>query len=453
MLKKIGIVVVVLGLVAGFLLLRTYDSPELGQALLERVSQASGVELSATSFRLSLLNGLMLGGVKASSRAPGRRLDLALDRLVFEHRLLPLLSGTIAIDRVVLEHPQIQLVESAEAAGREREQPKPEQPAPDQAPPAAAETGGLALEVREIRVEDATIVLKMEGVDGETRIDGLDFLMEKLSLDPQAQSLAGLSAEGELTIREVAFDTLRLTETRSRFQLADARFAMPKLTCKTPYGPFAAKLDVDFNAVPFTYTLSGQGDPLDVNRMLGAQDGFGPATIAVEAEGAGPESKDATGRGRVSLAQGRFPDMEMLSRVDQALGKKAVVDAAYEATEATFELRNDVVTLAPFRFTSDIARLDLEGWAKLEGPLELDLAVATPREGLRIEGVGARTLDLLADDAGWVAVPMGVSGTLEEPKVRPDVKALASQAGRGAKREVKQKATDALRDFLQKKQE
>ena len=169
MLKKIGIVVVVLGLVAGFLLLRTYDSPELGQALLERVSQASGVELSATSFRLSLLNGLMLGGVKASSQAPGRRLDLALDRLVFEHRLLPLLSGTIAIDRVVLEHPQIQLVESAEAAGREREQPKPEQPAPDQAPPAAAETGGLALEVREIRVEDATIVLKTAGVEGETR--------------------------------------------------------------------------------------------------------------------------------------------------------------------------------------------------------------------------------------------------------------------------------------------
>ena len=404
MLKKIGIVVLVLFLLAGFLLLRTYESPELGQALLERVGLATGVELSATSFRLSLLNGLVLGGVKASSQAPGREFDLALDRLVFEHRLLPLLSGTIAIERVVLERPQIELVESPEGAAQETVPPEAEPPVPEQAPP-TTETAGLALEVKEIRVEDATIVLKTAGGEGETRIEGLEFLMEKLSFDPAAQSLAALSTEGELSIREVSFETLRITDTRSRFQLADARFAMPELTCKTPYGPFAAQLEVDFNAVPFAYTLSGQGDPLDLNRMLGAKEGLGPGSVAVEAEGTGPESRDVTGRGRVGLAQGRFPNMEMLSRVDQALGKQAIVGASYEATEASFELKDNVVTLAPFRFTSQIARLDLEGWANLEGPLELELAVATPREGLRVEGVGSRTLDLRNPRRWWPCWP------------------------------------------------
>jgi uncharacterized protein involved in outer membrane biogenesis len=447
MVKKIGIVALILVLLAGLMLFRTYDSPELGQALLEQVSQDSGVELSATSFRLSLLSGLVLGGVTGSSQAPGRQFDLTLDHLVFEHRLLPLLSGTVAIDRVVLERPQIVLVESPEAVAKEDAQREPKEPKSDQAP-AAAETAGLALKVKEIRVEEATIVLKTAGVEGETRIEGLDFLMEQLAFDPQTGSLAALSAQGELSIREVSLDTLRITETSGRFQLADARFVVPELTCKTPYGPFGANLEVDFSAVPFCYAFSGRGDPLDVNRMLGATEGFGPASVAVEAEGAGPEPRDLTGNGRVSLAQGRFPAMEMLSRIDQALGKTAVVGGRYEATEATFKLKNNVVTLAPFRFTSDIARLDLEGWANLEGPLDLKLAVATPREGLRVEGVGSRTLDLLADDAGWVAVPMGVSGTLEEPKVRPDVKALASQAGRGAKREVKKKATESLRGLL-----
>ncbi|HEY7698739.1 MAG TPA: AsmA-like C-terminal region-containing protein, partial [Vicinamibacteria bacterium] len=202
---------------------------------------------------------------------------------------------------------------------------------------------------------------------------------------------------------------------------------------------------------PFTYTMKAKGDPLDLNGMVGATSGFGPAKLELEARGSGPETKDLKGKGQMRLAEGRFPDAKMFQQIDTALGKKAVVGSPYKATQASFRMENDRVSLAPFQFESGDARLDLEGTMLLEGPIDFDLSLATPREGLQIEGAGAGALDLLADDQGWVPVPIDITGTLEDPKVRPDVKALASQAGRGAQREVEEQATEALRGLLKKK--
>lgn len=67
-----------------------------------------------------------------------------------------------------------------------------------------------------------------------------------------------------------------------------------------------------------------------------------------------------------------------------------------------------------------------------------------------IEGVGSSVLDVLADDRGWVAIPIKISGTLEEPKVRPDANALLQQAGSGAKRMAKQKAEEKGKEGLKK---
>ena len=72
-----------------------------------------------------------------------------------------------------------------------------------------------------------------------------------------------------------------------------------------------------------------------------------------------------------------------------------------------------------------------------------------PRRGDQMRAV--QMLDLLADDQDWVPVPIHITGTLPDPKVRPDVGALASQAGRGTKREIEEKATDALSGLLKKK--
>jgi hypothetical protein len=442
----------VLAVVAGFLVSRDWDSPELGQALLDKVSAATGIQMKAEGFRLNLLKGVVLEKVDAKSSGDGRELAFNLDRLVFEHRLLPLLSGTVAIDRILLEKPQIDVVQS-KAKGSSGGKGPESGDAAGSGPGESGGGGGLALEVKQIQIEDGSLSVKNEKGEEKTRVQGLDLEMRNVGFDPEAASLAGLSAEGTLGIREMVFDTLNLTETQGEFQLADAVFVIPELTFAMPHASFTSGAKLDFQRAPFKYSMNAKGDPLDVNGMVGAKEGFGRATLHLELQGAGPETKDLRAEGLLALQEGRFPDAPMFSRIDAALGKKTVVDSPYKATEVSFRMENDRVILAPFRLESGDARLDLQGTMALAGSIDFDLSLATPREGLRIEGMGSSALDLLADDEGWVPVPIDITGTLEDPKVRPDVKALASQAGRGVKREATEKATDALKGLLKKKNE
>jgi uncharacterized protein involved in outer membrane biogenesis len=441
MIKKILAVLAVLVVVVVFLAARDWDSPELGRALLDKVGAATGIQMKAEGFRLNLLRGLVLEKVEAASRTEGRTFDFTLDRLVFEHRLLPLLSGKVAVDEVVLERPQFTLVQGE---GSKTEPP----------PPADSGEGGgagLALEVKEIRIADGALVVKNPKGQEKTRIEDLDLTMRNVGFDPAHTSLAALSAEGDLAIENLSFDTLQIRDAKGVFELRESRFTVPELSFSMPSGRFVTDATFDFNSVPVTYELKGKGDPLDLNGMVGASEGFGPAMIELDAKGEGPETKDLDATGRLSLAEGQFPAAKMFTYIDEALGKKVVAGASYKATEANFKMDDNRVRLAPFRFETQNARIDLKGVVNLEGPIDLDLSLATPREGIQIEGVGASALDLLADDQGWVPIPIDVTGTLEDPKVRPDVKELASQAGRGATREATEKATEALGGLLKRK--
>ncbi len=449
MLKKLLIVVGVVVVVVGFLLTKDYDSPELGQRLLDEVGKATGVTMTATGFRFNLFQGVELDHVTASSSTPGRELDFTLDQLVFEHRIAPLLSGTVAIDRVVLDHPQFELVETPSEAEPAAEADSAETTSSgDVATTPTDGEGVLALEVRQILVRDGSVVMRNSESGSETRLEGLDFTMENLQFDPTAESLAAISAEGELTIAQINLDTVALSELESRFRLASSVFDLSELVFTTTHGEFAANANVDFNPIPFNYTMTATGDPLDLNGMVGATEGFGPANVQLDADGEGADTRDVGATGGLKLAAGVFPDVDVFSGIDQALGKQVVVGAPYEATELSFVLENNVIRLAPFRFTSEFARLDLDGTISLLGPIDLGLSVATPREGIVIEGATATVLDVLSDDAGWVPVPMSITGTMEKAKVRPDAKELMAQAGRGAKREVKEAATEALGDAL-----
>ena len=121
MLRKFVVVFAILVVVVAFFLMRDYDSPELGQALLDEVGAATGIEMTATGFRFNLFSGVELDNVTATSQSEGRSFSFSLDQLVFEHRILPLLSGTVAIDRIVLDRPQFELVEASSSAGPETE--------------------------------------------------------------------------------------------------------------------------------------------------------------------------------------------------------------------------------------------------------------------------------------------------------------------------------------------
>jgi hypothetical protein len=92
--------------------------------------------------------------------------------------------------------------------------------------------------------------------------------------------------------------------------------------------------------------------------------------------------------------------------------------------------------------------LEASGWSSLEGPLELSVAVRTPRPEVHIANLPPAVLDALVDQEGWVRIPLKVTGTRSDPRVTPDMAALLADARREGGKALASKAGDKLRDLL-----
>jgi len=464
MLKKIAAALVVLAALAGFLLLRDWDSPELGRAVLARVGDSTGIEIEAQSFKLNLFKGLVLNGVRGTAPGAAGTLAFSLDELVFEHQLMPLFSGTVSIDRVVVDTPRLEFTSASSSAsspagaavastqGTEPGAKTGRAPTPSDVPvgSGAGTSDGLTLDVRLVRIEDGSMVVRQADGREQLNVDGLTFEMTDLRLDPSRTGIGALSARGTLDVDKVQADAQSFTNLEGAFALADARFTVPELRLSMASGTVTADTTIDFNPVPLTYALHATSQQ-DLNVLVGAPGGLGPATARFDAKGAGPDATGLSATGTIDLEPGQFPASPLFTRIDEAVGKPVLSNASYEATTLSFSLIGNRLTLEPFRLTTPSARLDLSGEVVLDGPLDMSVALATPREGLSVEGTSATVLDVLADNEGWVPVPLSITGTLEDPRVRPDGRALASMATAGAKREATEKATDALRGLIKRK--
>ena len=439
MAKKLFIVVVAILVVAvAILFFVDFDSPELGNAVLEKANEATGANLSVESFRLNLIRGLELEGVESTSSFPGTVVNVRIDKLVLRHRLLPLLSGRVVVDRVLLRRPEVELVErgakSKKNSGK-RGKPKKKREAESsdasgtagQPPAKEAEksVGGLALEISEIRIEDGSIRKGPVSSVSPFSVDGLDLALRDLSFNPRALSLLhGISAVGSLGLDRLTVDETEVREVRGELTLDQGLLEGKDFTFVTEQGTFHAQLRVDFNRIPFTYTLSLRGDAIDVNAIARSkEEGFGAGLLELEAEGFGTGSKDIRGKGVLYLDEGKLPSTPVLAALEKLLARgTSLVGSRYQATDAAFRIEKNQLILERFRLETPQARLDLEGIVHLDGPLALKLVLRTPRQGLVIKEVPDEVLDALTHDEGWVAIPLRITGTRDEPKVLPDAK-------------------------------
>jgi len=438
----IAVAVIALVAVAGALLLE-FDATGLGRAVLERAGVAIGGTLSARSVRLRPLSGLVLDGVEASSSFTGGRAAATIDRLVLDHRLARLLHGEIAVDRLVLQRPKVRLVE----ASSPRTPLRPATPAGA----AAAGLGRLSLRVSRIDVEDATVELQAAGQPRPTIVKGLELHLRDIALEPgRVPLLAALSGVGDVRVAEVSFASSRALDLRGSVRVGGGHLKTDTVHFRTDQGPFEATLDIDLARLPLAYALTLSGQPLDVATIMGAP-GFGAGTLKLDARGVGPEADGLQGTGVLKVAAGTLPATPTLRAIEQALGRTHIVGGAYQPIEAPFRVERGRVILDGLHLQTEQAGLDVSGWASLAGPLELSLAVHTPREGLAPGGVAGGALDLLTDEQGRVVVPLKVTGTQQAPHVAPDTGVVASQMERAGARKLLEKAGLGIGSLFHKK--
>ncbi len=398
----VGTLVIALALVGSM----DFASPELGEAALEQASKATGMKLTAAGFHLNLLRGLTLEEVEASWRFPGGRLEARIDEILFEHRLVPLLSGKVVIERVVVRRPSLQLVEardkspSKQSANRKRDRSAERQ---SRAVAPQIEDRRLVLEIAELRLEDGAYTSAGKGGGRSPSMEGIDCLLHNIDIQTGALSLLhGLTADGELRVKEIALESSLVHDFAAGLEASGGRLALDDLRLTTHGSPFLGSMTWDFNTIPFKYTLRIKGGPLDVDTLTGAASpgGFGDGFLELEAEGFGSDSKNIKGEGKLRLESGSLPPIPVLSLLEEALGRSGLVGSAYRATDVAFRLEKNKLLLEPFQLQAGNVGFDLSGSVDLDGPLALRV--------------------LLHSDQGRIAVPFQVTGTMEEPVVRLD---------------------------------
>ncbi len=468
-----------------------FDSPELGRLALGQIGKASGFDLEAQGFRLNLLRGLELEGVEA--RATDGGMTASMDRLVLKHRPADLLGGTLTVTEIMLDRPRVEL-ESIDQA-----------PASASGDGATSDTGdgaadgeatSLDLAISTIRLEDGYLVQRIQsgGEIETTEIRGLEVEIHDLKLgsehadgEPEAAGsgeiriaevelssgeettivrdveleidqltldrglrLEGTTLTGDARLAEVVSGTTEAKDVSGRVELDAGRFQLRELDLTTPQGVLRGDFAADLAAEPLTYSLDLHGDALSTGVLLGLGDlgGIGTSTFKLQATGTGSDTQRIAGGGNLTISSGELPDHPALVQVEQILGNVALVGAGYEAFPLDFDLSRNRVHLAPCELRAGGVSLTLSGWVDFDGPLEMELSVLTPREGLKIKEIPAEVLEVLAEADGRINLPMLMTGTADGSSVKLNQKYLAELGKRYARKRVENELGKALRGLL-----
>jgi hypothetical protein len=383
------IIAVVFLLMVMVLLVVEFDSPALGNEVLEKAREITGINLKAATFRLNLTRGLVWEDVGALVRFPGGRCSIQIERMVLEHRLLPLVAGKIIVRRVVLERPRI------EVSGND---PNPNLPPPSRDVPERGETSAvdkptarsnfsrfdLALLVSDIQLNDATVTLGGSRPNQTVlSIQALYIGLRNMSVSRGALTLLhALTASGELRARRFAMDSARSRDLKGSLVLDRGRLKLKDLGFSTDSGTFVSGLEVDFNRIPVAYTMKLEGGPLDVKLLTGLTqgDGLGAGQLALDVEGFGGSTRRIRGKGNLQLAAGTLPAHPVLTGIERALGAENLVGSSYAKTKVQFEIREDRLFLEPFQLETDMTAAEVGGTVHHNGSVDLNLVVHRPRE-------------------------------------------------------------------------
>lgn len=344
--------------------------------------------------------------MEASSPFPGGRYKLSIERMVLEHRLLPLLAGKIVVRRVVLERPQIEVRRIR--PGSIRRSPRSdelEDIAPIESESSRPESSvlDLALVVSEIQLNEGSVT--MRGPDSNQltlAIEGLQLGLKNLSVNPGAFTLLhALTATGEMRARTFMAETTRLRDLEGAIGLDHGRVALDKLAFSTDSGTFVAKMNMDFNSIPPAYEMNLMGSSLDVKSITGLDvaSGLGAGHLELEAEGFGMSVENVKGTGVFGVESGRLPSHPILSGVEKNLETVELSDSRFEETEVQFQLRDNRFLVDQLYLDTDGATLDFTGVVHLDGPLDLNLTVRYAHEGSENKAL------------------FRITGTLEEPQI------------------------------------
>jgi hypothetical protein len=307
---------------------------------------------------------------------------------------------------------------------------------------------------------------------GDPLPEALQFVPPPCELPPGATSLAGnplvalllkhAQATAELTFPKIAYGQNVFEQGAATVLLRSGVMTIPNAKLAAYGGTLEARGNAQLLACPLSYRLDRfAADHLAVEQALAAN-GLGDfasvsGLLHLEASASGYAVAEPGLRALVADATGRIDDLQSVGtggslmdqvwlqldnplllklvprlkpKIEQArVAADNVTTSHYDEATATLTLRNGQAALSGTRLAMSGYRLELAG-AILPFDDRLDLTaqlVASPEETARLTD-GKDLSAYLPYEKGGLMIPFSLRGSLQEPKVRPDLDRLLQNA-------------------------
>jgi uncharacterized protein involved in outer membrane biogenesis len=260
----------------------------------------------------------------------------------------------------------------------------------------------------------------------------------------------------ELTAPAGSFTTYTFSDLSTRMELTADRVTLDPLSVKTFGGTFQGRLEADTGRSEPQLSLNGRLGGLDVPALLRASGSAGGITgqlsgsVALNAA-AGAASIVDTARGSIDVAvtDGNIPGLDMVRTLVLAFGKPS--GAPPEGSGTAFSRIGGRFALGKGTLSSEsIALASRDFDMAASGSLRLATGAVNARADVvlskELTGQAGTDLRRYAQEDGRVVVPAAIGGTLQNPRVTPDIAAATRRAvGNELKRRVKSFVDDLFK--------
>lgn len=245
--------------------------------------------------------------------------------------------------------------------------------------------------------------------------------------------------DGRFAVGQIQVAGLELSQVDVTVMRHDGLMRLHPLTATVDGGQYSGDINVDHRGTVPIVSLDEHLTGVDLSQLLAAQklkvSGRGNVTIAATGHGAGADALVKTLTGHFDLSVGP--------------GSVEGVDVSYELERARALLRGQTTNAANTRRTP-FDRLRMSADITNGHAITQDLLIAAPI--VKITGAGTVDLPTQSLDLGLLAdtqmtlgasfeVPLKITGSFQDPQVRPDIAALA-------KSELKDHVKEVLREKL-----
>ncbi len=442
-----GAVLVVLVLaLAGFAayLLHSINTPQFKQTLLQHARATVGADVKVEKMDVSIFSGVTLSGVVIANPRPFPGSFLTADSFVLRYRLLPLLSGRLEVQRLALEKPRVDLVMDAKG-NFNYEKLGPTQASPGRgaspAAPAGGPTGGgaalaspIELQLKQLAVHDASIVMKDQTPVPLMKVENAD-LDSSLELTAGGLHGSGRASIGTLDLADVMF----VRGISSPIEISKQTLVLSPIRGKLAGGELTGDVNVNLaGGFRFTAELELKGASVDtlLQEAHSARAVTGSLTARASFEGAGglPTMK---GKGHAEIADCKLSNVKVLALLAAVLRVPELANPDFDQCRVEFKMTGSRVQTPVVSLEGKQIQLAGAGTYNLDSSAinyNLTLALAQPL----FAKVTARELRAAFKERGdgfWT-VDFAVTGTSTAPRTDLATRVGKAVVGQAAKKEL-----------------